>query len=210
VADLVDSVTRNAGRRDGKGCLEDLDAIAKLDPRTHARMTIQRAQCTMLAGQCDAGKSLARRWFSDTMLEQYGPEQVERMVDSYVGMYCTGPMGDRDALLSALTNLQSAAYMTRKDAGFCRKHHATVERLRDRVKPREDDDTRITHLDATLMGTVPACYQRAGDCPSAWHAFSDLAVRVSPDAFRPMSASQKEAALRSNFEAMVPKCKGRG
>jgi hypothetical protein len=51
--------------RDGKGCLDELDKSDQLDPRPHMLSTYpehawMRAECLMMAGQCDAGKRLMR------------------------------------------------------------------------------------------------------------------------------------------------------
>lgn len=50
---------------DGKGCLEELDASDKLDPRpimqsTYGDHAWMRAECLMMAGKCDEGKRLMR------------------------------------------------------------------------------------------------------------------------------------------------------
>ncbi len=52
---------------------------------------------------------------------------------------------------------------------------------------------------------VPACYQRAGDCKKAWSAYKEIQAESVKD----LPADTKETVLRSGFEAIVQKCKGK-
>ena len=210
------AATRKAAQGDGAGCLAELDRGQTLDPRPRfdtanpeSPYAQTRAQCLMLAGQCDAGKTLARAALEQTTLQQWGPEQVERTLEAYTSMYCRGRMSDREALLQSLMELQKAAYTTTRDARFCETHDQRIARLRTRVKPRDDDDAQILHLDASLVHMVPTCYQRAGDCSKAWARYRELAQRAHPHVYGRMSAEVREQSLRSGFDSTVSKCKGK-
>ena len=50
-------------RDDGKGCLEDLDEVRKLDPEMDARLAATRGPCEMLVGRCRAGKQRIAHWY---------------------------------------------------------------------------------------------------------------------------------------------------
>lgn len=209
-SELLYAASKKMNRGDGKGCLADLDRAVAMAPRKADMVLHQRATCTMLAGQCSEGKTLARKALEDSMLEQWGPEQIERTIDAYVGMYCSGgTMTDRDRMLHALAELQKGAYMTSKTAAFCEEQHRTVDGLRGKVKPKDDDDTQIANADQLLYATVPQCYARAGDCGRAWATYRVLAVRMSPDSYRGLDAKLKEEVLRSGFDSIVPRCKAR-
>lgn len=104
IAELLDSATKKMGTRDGKGCLADLEEVARLDPKAAERSATIQGQCLMLAGRCEDGKARTRAALAP-MMSQWGPEQLDRTIDAYVGMYCEGTMSDRDALLRALMHL---------------------------------------------------------------------------------------------------------
>jgi hypothetical protein len=67
-----------------------------------------RAQCVMLAGQCDAGKEQMRKAWQAQQGSSMGPEQIDNVVNSYAGQFCQGgSMSPRDQLLSAAQTLQT-------------------------------------------------------------------------------------------------------
>lgn len=209
VSELIYAASKKMNQGDGKGCLADLNRVVELSP-TKAEMVLhQRAMCTMLAGRCEDGKALARKALTDTMLRQFGPEQIDRTIDAYVGLYCTGGMGDRDRMLHALAELQRGAYMTKKTPEFCEQQHRIVDGLRGKVKPRDADDTQVANADQLLYATVPQCYAKAGDCARAWATYRVLAVRVTPAVYAKLDPKVKEETLRSGFDALAPSCKTR-
>jgi hypothetical protein len=208
-----DSAVAKMNSRDGKGCIAELDVRDKLDDKHNstdpkmASLSMIRAQCLMLAGKCEPGKQLLRKAYENTNMAQMGPEHIDRGVEAMVGMYCQGKMGDRDALLQALMELQKGAYMTKKEVAFCDQHYATVKKMRGKVKPKDDDDSQVVHLDRNLMNLVPACYQRAGDCKKAWTAYQETALIGLSEVYGKMDKAQQEQSLRQGFESMVSKCK---
>lgn len=208
-----DSAMAKYNARDGKGCIAELDVRDKLDDKHNsqdpkvASLSMIRAQCLMLAGKCDAGKQLLRKAYENTSMTQYGPEHIDRGVEASAGMHCQGKMGDRDAVIQALMELQKGAYMTKKDVAFCDKHYGTLKKLRGKVKPKDEDDSQIVNLDRSLMSMVPACYQRAGDCKKAWTAYQETALIAIPEVYEKMDKATKEQSLRSGFDSLVSKCK---
>jgi hypothetical protein len=208
----VEAATAKMNSRDGKGCLEELDMHGKLDAKHDSQdpksaFSQLRAQCLMLAGKCDAGKKLARKAFENSSLTQWGPEQIDKTVEAYGSMYCQGKMGDRDAVLQALMELQKGAFTTKKDVKFCDAHYGTIKRLRNKVKPKDDDDRQIIDLDRGLMTMAPLCYQRAGDCKTAFTVYQEATMRALPEVYGKMDKAQRETSLRTSFDSMVSKCK---
>lgn len=202
----------NAG--DGKGCLKELDAHDKLDPNhkstdPSAPYSSNRAFCLMKSGKCDAGKQLYRKY--NEANTQMSPEQINRTVDALAGMHCQGDdMAPRDALLASLQALSDAAYTSRKDVAFCDEHYKKVKKLMPKVKPRDEDDTRIHQAPDAAWGTVPLCYQRAGNCKKARAAWEDLLPpRVTEGYSNIKDPQQLESIKQSNFESSVRKCAGK-
>ncbi len=200
-----------AGAGDGKGCLKELKAHDKLapknkstDPKSYASML--RAQCVMRSGKCDAGKVQFRKALEKaSSFANQGPEQIDRTVDAYASMYCQGKMNPTDGLRKALTELQQAAYMTKKTPKYCTERWNTAKKLIPKAKPRDDDDTQIKDADKALFSMVPMCYARAGDCKQAFKAFKE----VSKENYKDVPADSKEEIIRSGFDSMVRKCKGK-
>lgn len=205
VAALSDSLTRKAAKRDGKGCLEDLDALARLDAATAKRMSFQRGQCLMLAGRCDDGKQLVRDWFADTTSQL--PETIDRSVEATASMYCEGSMSDRDALLKALMDLQQGAYQGNIGIRACNDAIARVDRFRKTVRPKNDEDTQVAQLDHYFYHTAASCLARAGDCRGAWEAFQ---VRFPADVLKTVTDPAVRAnIIETSFDSVVQKCKGK-
>ncbi|MFO0566691.1 MAG: hypothetical protein U0263_13565 [Polyangiaceae bacterium] len=194
--------------RDGKGCLAELDAHDKLNPKNKSTEPKSgfphylRGQCVMLAGQCDAGKSIARKGLMTFQGDQ-SPEQIDGHVEALAKMYCQGKMSDRDTLLQALHNLTMAT-INKKDAAYCQAQYDTAKRLFKTVKPKDEDDTQIVHGPRTLFDQAARCAVKAGDCTLAWKLYKDgypveLLKNAKPDL--------KEQIMRSAFETSNQKCK---
>lgn len=193
--------------RDGKGCLAELDAHDRLDPRPAGLTTSPgstnsaiRAQCIMLAGQCDAGKQLLRKSLMTS--NNMGPETVDRFAETAASTYCEGNLSPRDQLLKASQALGRGAF-EKTDAASCAANYATVRRLASVVKPTDDDDYAVKSagMNASLTGTVPKCFVKAGDCGAAFKAYAEL-YRESNPALTP-------DILRTNFDATYGSCKGK-
>lgn len=209
-----DAAIAKMNSRDGKGCLIELDLHDNLDPDHKSTdpkqaFAAMRGQCLMLAGKCGAGKDLVRKYFESTMLEQWGPEQVDKTVDAYMSMHCQGKMKPREAVLQALAELQKGAYMTKKPASFCTEHLATIEKHRKTVKPKDDEDHQIIDLDRNIFALGPACYGRAGDCDKAFALYKKVNERINPGVWDKMDAKTRSEVERSSFESLVQKCKSK-
>lgn len=192
--------------RDGKGCLSEFDAHDKLDPRPSGLTTSPgstnsavRAQCVMLAGQCDAGKQLMRK--SLMTANNLGPETVDALAETAASKYCEGKLTPRDELLKASQTLGRGAF-EKTDASICAQSFATVKRLLPVVKPNGDDDFAVKGVGvASLTGTVPKCFAKAGDCGSAFKAYVELYNQQTP--------GLAPDVLRSNFDSTYGSCKGK-
>jgi hypothetical protein len=211
--DLLRTAQTKMNSMDGAGCLKELDAYDKLEPKAQSTDPKSgtpahfRAVCLMLSGKCDPGKMAMRK-----QLEAggafAGPEQIDRTVDAYAGMHCQGGnMSQRDQLLKALTDLQQGAFITKKDTAFCQKAYDTAKRLSTVVKPKDDDDTRLKDLDRTLYHQGASCMAKAGDCANAWKVFVDGYPKGSLE--RVTDPKQKETIMKSTFETLISSCKGK-
>ena len=213
-AQHLDTARQKLAARDGKGCMAELDQHDKLDPRpmglsTNAKAgfpAMLRGQCLMLAGQCDAGKVAIRKQQEQAQGANGSPEQIDKMVDAMAGQYCQGAsMAPRDQLIKARMDLQTGAFMAKKDVAFCKAAFDTIWKLKDTVKPRDDDDTMVKDPAMLLMSMGPACFAKAGDCDAAFSAYRTVAPAVP--AYKDLAWVKDEAQLRRNFETTVRQCK---
>ncbi len=208
----VEAASAKLTAGDGAGCLRELDAHDRLDPKHKSTdpaspFAITRAMCVMKAGKCNAGKVQMRKTLErQPAFAQAGPEKIDRTVDAYAAKYCEGAMDPTDALRKALVELQDAAFTSRKTVAFCDERYAAVKRLLPRAKPRDEDDVQIRDAKKSLVTVVPLCYQRAGDCDKAWQAYQEVAA----DTVANVAQEQRASVLRGGFEAIVRKCKGTG
>jgi hypothetical protein len=205
IAELTDTITRKLAKRDGS-CLADVDRLAKLDPGSARWATMYRAQCSMLAGKCDAGKSITRKYYRESV--DMLPEQIERSVEALASMYCTGPLDDRGELLRALMTLQKGAYQGNIGIRACTDAYATVVKVRDRVKPIDDEDTQVSTAKTHAHHTAAACLGRAGDCSAAFQVYTS-GERKQEWTRGVADPKLLDRLLRDNFSSSVQKCKGR-
>ena len=100
-----EAAQRKFNARDGNGCLKELNAFDKKDPKHKSTdpnqpMAFYRSTCLMLAGKCAAGKKLARKLFEKGPTAQtMGPEGIDRAVRQQLNTYCQGSLPPRDDLL---------------------------------------------------------------------------------------------------------------
>lgn len=203
--ELSFGLTRKLAKRDPT-CLADLDRLAKIAPRTEARMQFVRGQCLMLAGRCADGATIVRKEMAATT--ELLPEQLERTVESYTSMYCEGPMDDRGELLRALAELQKGAYQGNIGIRACSDAWNAVVRTRDRVKPKDDEDSQVTTAKTHGHYTAASCLGRAGDCNRAFAIYREGELE-QPWTKSLTDPKQLDTLLRSNFGSIVHKCKGR-
>jgi hypothetical protein len=209
--DLMRSAQTKMNSKDGAGCLKELDAYDKLEPKAQSTdpksgtPAYFRSVCLMQSGKCDPGKALMRKQMEATG-GYAGPEMIDKSVDAFAGMHCQGAsMSQRDQLLKALTDLQQGAYMTKKTPAFCQSAYDTAKRLSKVVKPKDDDDTRLKDLDKTLYHQGAACMAKAGDCQGAWKIFVD---GYPADSLKNVKDQKtKDTILKSTFGSLVSQCK---
>lgn len=206
-----EAAMQKMGARDGKGCIQELNAHDKLnpkqkstDPQSYAAMA--RGTCVMLSGKCDAGKVQYRKALEKHQsFVQQSPEQLDAHVDSIAAMSCQGKMNATDSLRQALRNLMAGAYTATKTSEYCTENWNKAKKLIPKAKPRNDDDSEIIGAQNNLRAMVPFCYQRAGDCKKSWAAYKKLYASN----FEKVADDQRESIMRSSFESTVSKCKGK-
>jgi hypothetical protein len=221
VAHLETAQTKKASK-DGKGCLDELDQHDVDDPRPTAtssnpasgKIAGLRAECLMLAGQCDAGKALFRKAVATTKGSEIAPERIDQITEAEGGMYCTGSkLSDRDQFLRAMTDLNKGAHgLEKKSAAECQSAFDTWMKLRTSVKPKDASDTAIPEKPGTAV-TYPAvnCFAKAGDCAAAYKTFKAIDTAKAPDdGFKFKDTDKdKEKHMRTAFENLAPLCKGK-
>jgi hypothetical protein len=213
------SAQMKANAKDGPGCLAELDAHDKLDPRPSALSTNVehphsqlRAKCLMLAGQCPAGKILMRKAV-EKQLDVSGPGQVDYVVDHMAATTCRGnDLSDADKLGRAANELNAAA-VTAKDVAYCKERIRTIETL----LPSAPASGERTNAEASLLNNGPACLGRAGDCNAAWAQYEkgtrpgfDKAWSALAPAERERAWKTSEPQYRAHFQMVVPSCRPGG
>jgi hypothetical protein len=209
------SANEKAVARDGKGCLAELDEKDKADSRPIVVSTNPknyyaevRARCLMLAGQCNAGKVLERKWLEGTATTQLGPEVMDRHVDAIAAQNCQGgAMSPRDQLLAALTKLQYGANLSKTEASVCHQSYDTVVKLRTSVKPRDDDDHQVKNASQDLHIVGAQCLGRAEDCTAAWELYRGPEMAHLKERAPNAAGQVNEQSTRKAFAMHVPKCK---
>lgn len=210
--EYYDSATKKLGAKDGKGCLKELDAHDKADPKhpstdpKNAAFAMIRAQCLMVAGMCPAGKDLLRKSLEANPGPMSSPEQIDKHVEALGTLHCQGSLSPREQLLQALNTLQQGAYMTKKDVATCQAAIATVKKLGPQVKPKDDEDTQVIHGPKQVYTTGANCLARAGDCAAAKKVYVD---GFPSDLSKVKDQATKDKIITSSFESVVQKCKGK-
>jgi len=215
----LDAAATKKNSGDGKSCLDELDKHDALDPRPQGlsknpgagKIAGLRAECLMLAGQCDAGKALFRKAVatSATSGGPVGAEHIDRMTDAEAAQYCTGnALSERDKYLRAIGDMQKGGLgLQPKTVAECQAAFDTFMQLRTRVTRKDASDTMIPEKPLTAVGmAAPTCFAKAGDCESAYKAFKALNDAKGPDdGWRATNDKQ----LRTGFDGVVPTCKGK-
>lgn len=215
-AEHFDTASKKLTARDGRGCLDELDAHDKLDPRPMGLSTnpgaawpsMLRAQCLMLAGQCEAGKTLFRKaWSAQNPGED--ASRTDTIVGVYAGKNCQGGnMSPRDEFLKARMTLQEGAWTKTLDVATCTNAYKTIMRLKDTVKPKDDDDALVKDPLMFMLSAAPNCLAKAGDCEAAFKAYWEIAK----EQYKGQPAEKHyavEEKARKSFSSMTQKCKGK-
>jgi hypothetical protein len=212
----LDAANVKKQSKDGKSCLVELDQHDALDPRPIGLSTNPasgktaglRADCLMLAGQCDTGKALLRKAIAATKGGDMGPDQIDRTTDAEAAQYCGGgSMSDRDQFLKAKNTLTMGGLgAQKKTAAECSAALDTFMKLRTSVKPKDASDNLVPEKPLDSIGMPgPNCFALAGDCDGAFKAFKQINDAKGPnDGYK--IATDK---VRTSFEGIVPTCKGK-
>jgi hypothetical protein len=218
----LEAARAKMSQRDGAGCLAELDAYDRVEPRMTEPTTSKvspyatfRVQCLMLAGQCAAGKTLYRDSLEHSSGATMGPDARERTIDALVGLYCQGPdLTDRDKLIRASMALTDGAYMNKRTSAFCQENTRTLRDLIPKVPPAHPDDSQVVSAPDSLRNAGTTCFAKADDCAGAWAFYRDIYPRVDlylyalPDRQEMMrkAAAAPPNAVRRSFEAMNRAC----
>lgn len=176
----AEAAASKVNARDGKGCIAELNAADKLDPRPGIVSTNpgsywsnMRATCLMMSGQCPAGRQLMRKYYEKTLSGQMGPEAIDTHIDSIAGMYCQGAnLSPRDQLLQANDALRVGG-QTKKDPAYCNQSYDRVKKASAGVTSNGPDDTMVNYALQNDQELAAAhCLSRAGDCSAAWTMFT--------------------------------------
>src|SRR5690606_26315794 len=104
---------------------------------------------------------------------------------------------------------EKGALVSKQTVAYCDEHTATVDKLIGKVKPKDEDDTRIKNLPVLMAAIGPSCYAKAGDCNKGFAAYKKYQPAAMPQLYEKMDAQQKETSLRSSFESINASCKGK-
>lgn len=211
IRDLLESANRKFNHGDGVGCIADLDAYDRIEPKRRSSdpqssLAMTRAQCMMLAGRCDAGKALLRDAYGHLgSMNMMGPEQQEKSVESMASMYCRGKMSPRDTLLQGYMQLSMGNSVKRMTSAECMEAYQKVRTNLGAVQPRDDEDYQVISARRDLYAVAPGCFARSGDCKQARRVFDE---NFPPERLAEVKDPKQRAETTTQiFEAMAAKCK---
>jgi hypothetical protein len=203
---LANSARQKAEAGDGKSCLADLDAADAADPRPDVLSTLPkngmaelRGRCLMIAGQCDAGKQLYRKFWED----RGESARADGIVQAAAVKLCpSSKLPPRDVALKANQALMMASVGAAKmSAAECEQNYQTVKKLRDSIKPDEEGPAgALKHA----SGYAWRCAMRAGDCKMAFTFFADEQETYVGSIKDP---AKKAETIKRNFANMATSCK---
>ena len=203
--------------KDGKSCIDELNQHDSLDARPTGTSTNPasgkiaglRAECLMLAGQCDAGKTLFRKAVAATKGGEIAPDRIDLLTETLAAQMCTGSgASERDQYLRAIAELNKGGLgMQAKSVAECQTAFDTFMKLRTVVKPKDASDSLIPEKPLMALGMPgPTCFARAGDCGAAFKAYKAMNDAKGPD---DGWKAKDDKILRSSFESLVTTCKGK-
>lgn len=192
-------------RSSGKGaeCIDTLQAVIRLDPRRAGQAGVQKewAECEMLLGQCEEGRSRMRKLLRSSYDSS---DDLESAVNSIsVGQCKPEPRAktpaderleqDARALLAAAQTAAAESDVTR-----CRQLGADAMKLTRVGMPME--------VSAPLSGAVQIsndCLIKAGDCTAARSRFVSQYRQLYPSI---VSLGVDEKKVNELFSASYPSC----
>ena len=104
--------------------------------------------------------------------------------------------------------LQDGAWTKTLDVATCTNAYKTIMRLKDTVKPKDEDDALLKDPLMFMMTAAPNCLAKAGDCNAAFTAYWEIAKEHYKGSKTEAWMSKEENA-RKNFESTVQRCKGK-
>lgn len=207
----MDSAWEKSRANDGKGCLKELDAHDKLDPKHKSTdpkggLGMTRPICLMQAGQCDAGKQLLRKVLEGLSESDASATNIDQSVDGVASRYCQGAnMSQRDQYLKALNTMANSG-VRKVDSATCKSSYETMKRLKDVVKPRDENDHQVIDAERLMLPHATRCFENAGDCDTAWKVFL---AEFPTTGEEKLDAETKKKIRISQFEAYARGCKGK-
>ena len=202
------SARRKFASGDGKGCLKELNAHDRLNPKDKSTAASSgyphylRAMCVMKSGKCDAGKSMARKGLETMQGNQSTPEQIDAHVGALASSHCQGKMSDRDAMMQANQRLM----LGKSTVAECKKNYATIKRLMGKVKPKGPDDTVVANIPGNLYVMASMCAAKAGDCKTAFQLYKDGYPPRLRKLMEKSKPEMREQLMRNAFEATNRRC----
>jgi hypothetical protein len=199
---LTQSLSRNIAQKNGAGCQDDLAKLRVLDAAFESTLTVQRAQCEMVAGRCKEGSAELTRYFAQQ--SNLSPAQADRSVEQFAIMHCEEKqLSDRQRLMRAAQLLSQGAYT--EDRTDCAENIAKVKSLVKKVKPTRPDDNTAENWNKSLFVTGANCYARTGNCAAAWKVYQ---AEYPKAGLAKLDAATRRKVLESGFESVVSRCKG--
>jgi hypothetical protein len=205
-SERLNSAQRKLTAGDGKGCLADLDAYDRLeakpgtsstDPKAYQSM--MRAQCLMVAGQCDAGRALFRRAAQSRSPNQ-NAAQLDDSVDGQVSLYCgESAKAPRDRLLVGLRMLNEGTSRSRLSAKQCSSALDMAAGAHPKVTARDADDNLVKQAPRAIANDGTRCLARAGDCLTAWKRYPALLAAWGKAEGHEFGGTEEKT--RSSFES---------
>jgi serine/threonine protein kinase len=129
-----------------------------------------RAQCMMIAGDCEGGKQLALAYWKTF---NFNEAQLAKTLDADVSLHCrSGTRAPRDRLLRALYVL--ADQYNKYTPAECTAAYDDAKQLIDTIKSRGSDDM-LDDAAARFRLNAPGCFARAGACADAWRVAKERA-----------------------------------
>ena len=207
------SARTKLGVGDGKGCLAELNAHDKADPKYPStdpksrEIAMTRAECLMLTGKCQIGRKKYAEALIATKGEDVSVRKAAEIADLTGAKRCRG--GDTDnwtTVVGARLVINKGMAEERIEASECMKAYRTVKRLGSKVKPRNAED-RWPEIATKYIGHHTAmCLVRAGDCKNAWTVFYE---ERKDETYGRKKEKRGKKYHRVGFENIFPACKGK-
>lgn len=153
----------------------------------------------MLAGQCDAGKQLYRKYWED----RGETDRADGIVQAAAVKLCpAAKLPPREAILKANERLMLASVGAAKlPASECEQHYETVKKLRGSVNADDPSMGAVRHA----AGYAWRCAMNAGDCKMAFAFFADEQEAFVGAIKYP---AKKADQIKKNFATLATACKG--